>query len=76
MAWMELENIMLSEISQSVIINYHMISPRSRANKQNRTTDMETLNRLKVTRGERKGDNGGKKGEGNRQITCLNDPWT
>ena len=27
MAWMELENIMLSEISQSVKDKYHMISP-------------------------------------------------
>ena len=26
-AWMELENIMLSEISQSVKDKYHMISP-------------------------------------------------
>ena len=27
MAWMELESIMLSEISQMVRDNYHMISP-------------------------------------------------
>ena len=26
-AWMDLENIMLSEISQEVRDNYHMISP-------------------------------------------------
>ena len=29
-AWMELENIMLSEISQSVKDKYHTISPISR----------------------------------------------
>ena len=29
-AWMELENIMLSEISQAVRDKYHMISPISR----------------------------------------------
>ena len=28
-AWMELENIMLSEISQAVKDEYHMISPMS-----------------------------------------------
>ena len=28
-AWMELENIMLSEISQVVKVKYHMISPIS-----------------------------------------------
>ena len=28
-AWMELESIMLSEISQAVKDKYHMISPRS-----------------------------------------------
>ena len=29
-SWMELENIMLSEISQAVKDKYHMISPISR----------------------------------------------
>ena len=28
-AWMELESIILSEISQAVKVNYHMISPLS-----------------------------------------------
>ena len=34
-AWMELENIMLSEISQSVKDKYHMISPIRGMNKIN-----------------------------------------
>ena len=46
-AWMELESIMLSEISQVVKGKYHMISPTSgtystkQTSKQNRTRDME-----------------------------------
>ena len=59
--WMELENIMQSEISQSVKDKYHMISPISgtsstkQTSKQNRTRDMETWNSLTVTRGEGEG---------------------
>ena len=46
-AWMELESIMLSEISQVVKDKYHMILPISgtlstkQTNEQNRTKDME-----------------------------------
>ena len=47
--WSELENIVLSEISQLVKDKYYMIS-QEEANEQNRTTGMETWNRLKVTR--------------------------
>ena len=56
--WIELESIMLSEISQAVRDKYHMISPISgtsstkQASKQNRTRDMEIKNKLTVTRGE------------------------
>ena len=57
-AWMELESIMLSEISQSVKDKYHVISPISgiystkQTSKQNRTRDMEIKNKVTVSRGE------------------------
>ena len=56
-AWMELENIMLREISQVVRDKYHMISPVSgtqstkQTNEQNRTRDLEIKNKLTVSRG-------------------------
>ena len=55
-AWMELESIMLSEISQAVKDKYHMISPISgtqstkQTSEQNRTRDVEIKNTLTVTR--------------------------
>ena len=58
-AWMELESIMLSEISQVVKYKYCMISPvsgtlsRKQRSEQNRTRDIEIKNKLKVTRGVR-----------------------
>ena len=76
-AWMELESIMLSEISQ-VKDKYHMISPLSRikstkqTSKQNITRDIEIKIKLTVTRGEVGGDNGGKMGKGH-QGTCIKD---
>ena len=57
-AWMELESIMLSEISQVVKEKYRMISPISGAestkktSKQNTTRDFEIKNKLTVTREE------------------------
>ena len=57
-AWMELESIMLGEISQVVKDKYHMISPISgissakQISKQNITRDMEIKNKLTVIRGE------------------------
>ena len=57
-AWMELESIMLSEISQVVKDKYYMISPISgtystkQTSKQNITRDIEIKNKLAVTRGE------------------------
>ena len=57
-AWMELESIMLSEISQVVKDKCHMVSPISetqstkQTSEQNRTRDMEIKNKLTVTRGE------------------------
>ena len=57
-AWMELESIMLSEISQAVKDKYHMISPISgtkstkQTSKPNITRDTEIKNKLTVTRGE------------------------
>ena len=43
--------------------------------RQNITKDTEIKNKQTVTRGEGRGDNGGKKGKG-RQRTCIKDPWT
>ena len=57
-AWMELESITLSEISQLVKDKYHMISPISETNstkqtiKQNKTRDIEIKNKLTVIREE------------------------
>ena len=57
-AWMVLESIMLSEISQEVKDKYHMISlisknwSRIQINKQNITRDTEMKNKPTVTRGE------------------------
>ena len=58
-AWMELESIRLSEISQGVKEKYHMISPISgtystkQTSKQNTTRDIEIKNNLTVTREEK-----------------------
>ena len=61
-AWMELESIMLSEISQEVRDKYHMISPLTgtesteEKSKQNITRDIEVKNNLTIARGEWGGD--------------------
>ena len=63
-AWMELESILLSEISQTVRDKYHMISPLTgtystkEKSKQNTTRDIEVGNSLAVARGEWGGDSG------------------
>ena len=63
-AWMELESIMLSEISQTVRDKYHVISPLTgtlptkEKSKQNRTRDVEIKNSLTTARGEQGGDSG------------------
>ena len=55
-AWIELESIMLSEVSQVVNDKYDMISPISgiqltkQASKQNITRDIEIENKLTVSR--------------------------
>ena len=41
-AWMELESIMLSEVSQAVKDKYHMISPINQQNKQMSKIEPET----------------------------------
>ena len=79
-AWMELESILLSEVSQAVRDKYHMISPiinksTKQTSKQNRTRDMGIKNKLTVTRREAGGDNRGKRGKGH-QGTCIRDTWT
>ena len=57
-AWMELESIMLSEISRAVKEKYHMISPitgtksTNQTCKQNTTRDIEIENKWTVIRGE------------------------
>ena len=56
--WVDLESIILSEISQAVKDKYHIISPiggtqsTKQTNEQNRTKDMEIKNKLTVTRAE------------------------
>ena len=65
-AWMELESIMLSEISQVVSDKYHMISPLTgtqsirEKSKQTITRDIEIKNNLMKTIGEGRVDNAGK----------------
>ena len=49
--------------------------PPNYETEQNRTTGMETWYRLKVTGGEGEGIMV-ERGEGTRQRTCMNDPWT
>ena len=57
MAWMELESIMLSEISQVVRDKYHMISPLTgtqstkEKSKQNITRDIEIKNIVTIATG-------------------------
>ena len=57
-AWMELESIMLSEISQSVKDKYHVISPISgiystkQTSKPNITRNIEIKDELTVSRGK------------------------
>ena len=60
-AWMELESIMLSEISQAVRDKDYMISPltgtySTKENKQNITRCIEIKNNLTITRVEWGGD--------------------
>ena len=60
-AWMELESIMLSEISQEVRDKYHMISPLTgtssteEKSKQNITSDIEVKSNLTIARGSWQG---------------------
>ena len=57
-AWMELESIMLSEISQAVKDKYHMILPiigtsaTKQTSMQNIIRNIEIKNKLTVTTGE------------------------
>ena len=68
--WMDLESIMLREISQEVKDKDHMISPirgtysTKQTSKQNITRNIEIKNKLTVTKGEVGGDNGGEMGKG------------
>ena len=65
-AWVELESIMLSDISQAVRDKYHMISPLTgtqstkEKSKQNITRDIEIKSSLTIARREGKGDSGEK----------------
>ena len=62
-AWMELESIMLSEISRAVRDKYHMTSPLTgtlstkEKSKQNITRYIEIKNNLTIAREEGGGDN-------------------
>ena len=57
--WMDMESILLSEISPAVRDKYHMISPITGAqstkqtSKKNTTRDIEIKNKLTVTRDDR-----------------------
>ena len=65
-ALVEQENIMLSDISQTVRDKYHIISPltehiqQKEKRKQNITRDIEVKNNLTAARGERGRDSRGK----------------
>ena len=78
-AWMELESIMLSEISQAVKDKYCMISPLSgtkstkQVSKQNITRNTEIKNKLTGTRGRWEGIMW-VKGEG-FSGTTIKDTW-
>ena len=78
--WVDLDSIMLSEISQVVKNKYHMISPISgtystkQTSKQNITRGIDIKNKLTVTRGDVGRNNGGKRGKG-CQGTFLKDTW-
>ena len=66
-AWMELQRIMLSEISQAVRDKYHIISLITGTNQQNKQAskilpDIEIKNNLTGTRGE-VGRDSGRQGE-------------
>ena len=80
-ARIDLESIMLSEISQAVKDEYHMMLPISgtqstkQISKQNITRYIESKSKLTLTRGEVGGDIGGKKGEGSSR-TCIKDKRT
>ena len=78
-AWMELESIILCEISQAgerqipygLTFNRNLIN---KTNKQNITKNTEIENRLTVTRGEGEGISGEK---GERFVgTIIKDTWT
>ena len=66
-AWMELESIMLSEISQVMRDKYHMISPLTGTSStkekyiQNITRYIEIKNNLTIATGEGGGDSGVKR---------------
>ena len=64
---MELENIMLSKISQVAKDNTFVLTFKwnlmKKTNKQNRTRGIETRNRLTGTRGGGGEEKGGKKGK-------------
>ena len=79
---MEVESIMLTEISQAVKDIYYMITSTSetlstiQANQQNRARDLEIKNKLTVTRGVRGKGYKGKEGEGSSQGTFIKDLGT
>ena len=80
-AWMDLDSIMLSEMSQAVKDKYHMISPISgtpstkQTSEQNLNRNLELKNKLTVIGREMGGDIGGVGGKG-RQGKCIKDSWT
>ena len=75
-ACMEVESIMLSEVSEVMKDKYHMISPKSgtlstkQRREQNRTRDMEIKNKLTVSRGNGAGGKRGKEEKGLSRNMC------
>ena len=73
-AWMELKNIILSEISQVVKDKYHIIykwNLINKTNKQNRARNMAIRNYLTVTRGVGKAEYRERRGRVKSRYTYV-----
>ena len=79
--WMDLESIMLSEISQEVKqVPYDLTTKWIQINKTNKQAKQNQRHGNKEqTDSNQSGGKGGKQGkewEGSSQGTCIKDPWT
>ena len=71
---MNLETIMVSEISQSVKDKYRMIYFYVESNEQDKNRSIDTWNRLTAVRGEDEGVDWMKEGERISQRTYMHNP--